>query len=485
MSLSRNATYNAIGAALPSMLTLVTVPLYLHVIGIERYGVLALCWVFLSYSSFMDLGLGLAVARNVAKSRDGEDESASEALWTALWLSLAIGLVAAAAVYVGGAFYFGSMAKVAPTFRDEVAAAVPLMAAMVPAVMLSGVLGGALQGRERFLAFNVAGVLTNTLLAVLPLILAYFWSPTLPVILAGALVARLTPLPFLFQVCRRAVPLKGVGRPSAAAARSLLGFGGWISLTTISIVVLNTADKLAIGGTLGAAAVSIFTIPYNLMSRVYIVPHSLGPVLFARFAYLEKQDRDKLVLQGLQAIAAIVTPLLIGAVMLVDPFFTIWIGREITVAALPVAYMVAIGFWFYCISYPAQSLLQGSGRPDLVAKVMAAQVLPFIGATLLALSLFGLPGAAFVFTLRSIYEAAALLLLARIPWPAVRSLLLPGALTLAAVGAARFMDGLGGYLVLLALLAAATVWSTFHAPQVVRDRLGRFARFLPGGRRDG
>lgn len=98
MSLSRNATYNAMAAALPSALTLVTVPLYLHLVGVERYGVLALCWVFLSYSAFMDLGLGLAVARRIAKCREGDEEEAAKALWTAIWLSLAIGVVAGVAV---------------------------------------------------------------------------------------------------------------------------------------------------------------------------------------------------------------------------------------------------------------------------------------------------------------------------------------------------------------------------------------------------
>jgi len=482
MSLSRNATYNAIGNVMLTVLAVVTVPLYLHIVGIERYGLLALCWVFLSYSSFMDFGLGPAVAREIARSRDGEENLAAEALWTAIWLSLAISLVAAAAVYAIGTFYFGKMAKVAPAFRSEVAAAVPLMAAMVPGVMLSGVLASALQGRERFLAFNVATVLGNVLLGVLPLIVAYFWSPAVPVLLAASLAARLVPLPWLFQVCSRAVPLNGVRRPSAAAARRLLGFGGWISLTAMAGVVLGTAARLAVGGTLGAAAVSIYTIAFNLVSRVAIVANSVGAALFPRFAYLEKGDRDELVLHGLQTIAAIVTPLLIGAVMLVDPFFAVWIGPELTEAALPVAYLVVIGFWFYCIGSPAQSLLQASGRPDLVSKVMVAEVLPFVGATLLALSLFGLPGGALVFTLRSVCETVAFLLLARIPWPALRSLLLPAGLTLAAAVAAGFMEGLGEYLILLVLLAAATMWSAVHAPRAVLDRLARLGRFVPGGR---
>ncbi|HEX8308803.1 MAG TPA: flippase [Allosphingosinicella sp.] len=482
MSLSRNATYSAIAATLPSVLTLVTVPLYLHFVGVERYGVLALCWVFLAYSAFMDLGLGLAVARRIAQSRDGDGEDAAEALWTAIWLSLGLGLAAGAAVYAGGLYYFGNMAKVAPTFRSEVAAAIPLMAAAVPVLMLSGVLSGALQGRERFLALNSAQVLGNALGAVLPLVLAYFWSPVLPVLVAGALLGRLVPVPLLFALCRRAVPLRGISRPSGACARSLLGFGGWVSLTTIAVAVLSSADRLMIGGMIGAAAVSVYTIPYNLMSRIYIVPHSLSPVLFPRFAWLDESERQNLVLHGLQTIAAIVTPLLIGAVMLVKPFFTLWIGPELTQAALPLSYMFAVGFWFYCIGYPAIGLLQATGRPDLVSKLFLAQIVPFIGANLLALSMFGLVGAVLVFLVRLPLEAIALVLLARIPWSTLKPLVVPAGLTVSAVLAAWALDGFERYPVLLALLAAATLWSAIHAPAAIRNRLGRFARFLPGSR---
>lgn len=484
MSLSRNATYNAIGAALPSVLTLVTVPLYLHIVGVERYGVLALCWVFLSYSAFMDFGLGLAVAHGIAKKGEGEEEAAAATLWTAAWLSLAIGTVAAVAVYAGGLFYFGSMAKVAPSFQGEVAAAIPLMAAMVPAVMLSGVLGGALQGRERFLEFNLAGVLGNTLLSVLPLILAYFWSPVLPVLLAGAVVSRLAPLPWLFHVCRRAVPLHRVRGPSFAAARSLLGFGGWVSLTTIANTVLGTAERLAIGSAIGAAAVSVYTIPFNLVSRVIIVPHSVAPALFPRFAQLEPLHRTHLVMHSIQTVAAIITPLLIGLVIVIEPFFKIWIP-SLADEALPLAYLFAIGFWFYCVGYPAMSALQGSGRPDLVSKLLTAEILPFIGGLAFALSMYGLRGAAFVFMLRSIVEASALMILARVPLIILWRLLLPGAVTLAAVAVADLTSGPYEYVILAALLAAALGWSLVHAPAVLRDRLRALASTVPGLRRLG
>lgn len=40
-SISRNASYNLVGSLVPIALALFTVPLYLHLVGADRYGILS------------------------------------------------------------------------------------------------------------------------------------------------------------------------------------------------------------------------------------------------------------------------------------------------------------------------------------------------------------------------------------------------------------------------------------------------------------
>ena len=65
MSVARHTAYNFVGAVVPVAVSLVTVPLYLKVIGLDRYGVLAIFWSLLSSLDFISLGMGPAVAQFV------------------------------------------------------------------------------------------------------------------------------------------------------------------------------------------------------------------------------------------------------------------------------------------------------------------------------------------------------------------------------------------------------------------------------------
>ena len=478
MSVSRNAAYNAIGAALPSVLTLVTVPLYLEVVGLERYGILTLCWVILGYSGFLDVGLGLAVARSVAASQASKVDP-SPTFWTAAWISLFTGLTGAALIYFGASFYFGGAAEVTPGLRNEVRESIPFLALIVPVAMFGGVCGGALQGRERFLTINALGAVGQTLVAILPLVFAYFWTPSLIALLAGTLLARALPLPLVWLFAWRAVPLSAPMGFSVATAKNLLSFGGWISLTVVANALIGTVDRLLIGSRIAAAAVPAYAIPYGLVSRIIIIPHSLSAALFPRFAYASERERRQFTSSSIQAVAVIITPAIIGLVAIAEPFFRLWIGAELAITATPLSYVLAGGFWMYCITHMAYTMLQATGRPDLVSKILIAELLPYCAVLVAGMWFFGVIGAAYAFTLRAAFDGMVFMYAAKVPLKMLQRLALPGALTLLSIMAASGLEGGFKYSALGALMLASIVWSSLNIPDVLRPYIQRISALLP------
>jgi len=81
--LARNALLNFVGQAASLVVGVVTIPIIIHGLGTERFGLLSLAWVILSYFSIFDLGLGRATTKYVAEALGkGEEEQMPRIVWT-------------------------------------------------------------------------------------------------------------------------------------------------------------------------------------------------------------------------------------------------------------------------------------------------------------------------------------------------------------------------------------------------------------------
>ena len=64
----RNSLLNLMGQVVPLFVGVATVPLIVRGLGPERFGLLSIAWVVLSYSAVFDLGLGRASTKFVAEA---------------------------------------------------------------------------------------------------------------------------------------------------------------------------------------------------------------------------------------------------------------------------------------------------------------------------------------------------------------------------------------------------------------------------------
>lgn len=482
MSISKHTTYNLAGSVIPIGVTLITVPLYLEVVGLERYGILNICWVVLGYVGFLDLGLGPAVSQKIASAGNDDGDGAEAVFWTAVWLSLAAGFVSALLVYAGAAAYFASGSLASP-FSEEIREAVPLLGLMLPIGMLSGVAAGALQGRQRFLALNLISSTSATLTLVLPLAAAYFWAPTLSALLVGALAARMFGLILNYWTSFRAVPLSRPAFPKRTLVPALMKLGGWMTVSTALTPFFVTIDRLAIGAMIGAAAVAAYAIPSSLIARMAIVPWGLASALFPRFAAGSEAERRHLMSLALSAVAVVMTPLCLLVIAIVAPFFAFWIGQDLAAISSPVAYLLIVGAWANGIALVPFTMLQGSGRADVAAKINLLEVVPYLLLLGGCLLLFGLTGAALAWAITRAVDCGLLFWRAGVSRASLRILAAPGLLLLASAAAALALGGLSRGLILGLLVLASVVWSFRAMPEALLSYLRTLSNYLPWKRR--
>lgn len=474
MSIARHTMLNLAGAAVPLVVTVISVPLYLALIGVERFGLLSTCWMLLGFSSLFDLGLGRATAQQIARlSKQGSEQDRTAVFWTAHWLNLALG-VGGGLIFLAAGPYLLGLLNASPTLERELSAAVPWLAAAVPISTIANVLSGALEGRERFGPINIINATGFSLMTLVPLIAAATYAVDLPTLIAASLAPRILTIALLYGACFKAVPLSGIKWLSRPLVRQLVTFGIWITLVSLAGPLLEYFNGFAVGAVLNAGLIASFSIPYSVCSRISLLPQSLSSALFPRFAASSGADENH-AMQGVavRVLSSVMTPLILVALLAGKPVFTLWLGRDIAEAAAAPLFILLGGFWAHAFIYVPYAKLQATGRPELVTKTRFAELIPYWALLIAALQLFGVAGAALVWALRAAIEPIILTWLTRPAINPLRSLVVPGVMVTASVAAGLALPQLGAlsWLIMGLLAAAGTAWSVRTAPAELTDRI--------------
>jgi O-antigen/teichoic acid export membrane protein len=407
MNVKRNTLINFAGSLVPLLISLVFVPLYLRMVGEARYGVLALAWLFLDYFGFFDLGIGKATANQLARLHDAPVLERSAVFWMGALINGVLGLFGGLVLLIAGHYvlggYFG--ANITTELHDEISSAVPWLALAVPVGTLSAVGVAALEARERFFALNALQVLVSVLIQVLPFLIAWCWGPALDRLIASAVICRVAAGVLLFLACRRYVPLQGVPRFPTSLAGPLFRYGGWVTVTALIGPILVSVDRVLIGSQIGPSAVAHYTVPYNLITKLQILPGSLTRALFPRFSLLEWGEAARLAEHAVFGSAGITLPLIVVATIMMEPFLTLWVGSEFAMVATPLGEILLVGVWINGLAWIPFAMLQGQRKPDVVAKFHAIELIPYVAVLWVGLAYGGLAGAAWAWVLRVIIDA--------------------------------------------------------------------------------
>jgi O-antigen/teichoic acid export membrane protein len=404
LSVIRNTAYNFIGSIIPLAVSFVSVPLYLKIIGQERYGILSIAWVLLGYFGLFDLGLGRAVTFRIAATSDTSHEARSNILWAGLSVNLALGAAGAAVLWLVADYFFAHLLNVDERLRSEILMSVPLLAASLPVATTTGVLTGAMQGRERFLEVNLVSTLSTVLFQLLPLMLAWFVGPHLVLLLSAALSVRIASAIVLGYQCRLEFSHSSPSQIQWTDIRSLMNYGGWVTVTSSVGALIVVVDRFVIGAILDAKSVATYSVPYQLAKQIAVLPAALTNALFPRLTSLSPTRQRVLYEEATATLTVVVSLAVLGAILLLEPFLQIWIGSNFAREAAPIGRVLLIGFWANALALVSFTQIQASGRPDLVARVHLFEFAPYLVALYFAATNYGLLGCAFVASARFIAD---------------------------------------------------------------------------------
>jgi O-antigen/teichoic acid export membrane protein len=461
-------------------------PLLTSGLGPERFGVLTLAWAVLGYFSLFDLGLGRATTKIVAeKIGRGEEAMVPPLVWSSLALMLGLGLLGAALALALSPWLVHEVLKIPPALTAESLQSFQLLAISIPVVTTTAGLRGVLEAKQRFDLINRVRIPLGLFTYLGPLAVLPF-SRSLTAVVAVLLGGRVCGGLAYLLLCFRALPALRL-RPALepAALLPLIRFGSWISVSNVIGPLMVTLDRFVIGAMISVSAVAYYTAPYELVTKLWMVPTALTGVLFPAFAAAWVYDRssaDRLFREGVKYTFLLLFPVTLVLVTLGHEGLALWLGPTYAENSTRVLHWLAIGVFLNCLAQIPFALIQAAGRPSITARLHVIE-LPFYLAILWGLiGAWGIEGAAMAWAIRCGVDAAALFIVARhlvspatLPW---RRLLLGSAAALASLCLALFPLSLPARAALLSigmLLFGLIAWFGLLPPQE-RSRWRAYAK---------
>jgi O-antigen/teichoic acid export membrane protein len=403
-----------IGQAAPLLVGVVTLPFVVRGLGTERYGLLSLSWVVLGYFTIFDLGLGRAATKYVAEAlAKGDKDRVPRLVWTAVTVQAVCGGLGALILVAIAPLLVEHVLNTPPALVGEAKATFYCLAIAIPGVLVSSSFMGVLAAAQRFDLVNAVGASFNVVNSLLILMAVLAWEWHLPYIVAMLVASRFLSTGVYYGLCLRVLPfLKGSLRWHRHELRALIGFGGWVTVSSVVGPILVYLDRFMIGILLTMAAVAYYSAPYEIVTRLWIIPTSLVATLFPAFSVLAGQGQWErltyLFSRSTQWVLLTLGSVVVVLIVFAHDILLVWLGPAFAMESTHVMQILAVGVLVNSLAHLPYSLLQAQGRPDITAKFHLAELPLHALLVWWLVSLWGTTGAALAWTMRVTVDALLL-----------------------------------------------------------------------------
>ena len=448
--LARNTVWNLVGQVAPMGVAWFAIPLLIRQVGMDRFGILLIAWMVVGYFSFFDLGLGRAMTNLIAQrlGRSRQDELPA-IVWTANGIMAAMGLVGAIALAAISPVLTHTLLKIPPNLQLETLHSLFLLSLAVPLVISTAGFRGILEAQQKFGLLNLVKIPMGVATFLAPVMLLPFTN-SLSVLIGSIVFARaLFLIAFVALALREMPALRHRFAFDKALLRPLFTFGGWMTVSNIVSPMMVYVDRFWIGSILSLAAVAYYATPFEVATKLLIVPAALVGVMFPAFSAAMAGDRTRgamLYRRAAKYTGLFLFPVCLLLIVFGQNFLQIWLGNDFAIHSTRVLQILTLGVLANGLAAVPFALIQGMGRADITGKLHLME-LPLYLATVWYLTVhYGIVGTAVAWLARVTVDSILLFAITdhlmasqnRIWWPVVLTIC-AGA---AAVAAAPMLGGL-------------------------------------------
>ena len=417
--LARNIIMNLIGQVIPLFVAIFAIRILIKELNVDRFGILTLAWTIIGYFSLFDFGLGRALTQLVAEKLGlNEIGKLPSLIVTSLVLMTCLGLIGSVIIISFSPLLVYSVLNIPINLQDEALWSFYLLGASMPVVVLTAGVRGILEAQQKFAIINIIRVAMGLTTFLAPLMILPFSHNLIPIILL-LIIGRIVALIWHLIACIRSSSYLQINIFKKKyfdiyQIRPLLKFGGWMTISNIVGPFMVYLDRFLIGSFISVAAVAYYVTPYEMVTKMWLIPAAINGVLFPAFATHFAQDRQRVSVlfnQGIKYVYLVTFPLSLLIMTLTFEGLQLWLGKEYAEQSTVVAQWITVGVFINCLAQVAFTLMQGVGRPDITAKLHLLEFPMYIALLFIGMKYAGIKGAAIAWVIRGGIDACLLVYL--------------------------------------------------------------------------
>lgn len=420
MSIKANSFWNLLGSLAPLLVGALTIPFIIDGIGVELFGVLTIIWVLIGYFSLFDFGLGRALTQIIAKNMSTNNMAyLSDVASIGLILICGLGVFGGAVLGIAAMPLGMSWLKVSVIYQSQVTAALFIAAFGIPFATITSGLKGILEAYLDFKRVNYLRTFLGVANFCFPAISVYFFGASLTYVAVSLVFARVLVFVFHWVIVSKTIQLRFVNVRAAQYKRILtefLSFGSWMTLSNILSPLMVSADRFVISSMVGASLVAYYTVPFEVVIRLLVIPAALTSAFFPLVSSLIVEDKEKakqLFNRCVAVVASVMFAICITTAIFSKMGLSIWLNEDFAEKSWYIASILSIGIMFNGVAQIPHATIQAVGNVKATSVIHLLEFIIYIPTLVLTVYFFGVLGAVVVWVARAAVDMLLMFMLAR------------------------------------------------------------------------
>lgn len=350
--IKRNITANIVGRAWGFISVYLFVPLYLHMLGAEAYGLVGFYSTLLGVLAFADMGFSATLNREMARlsASDNAAQERRDLLRTYELSYLAICCVLAVAIFAGAPLITEHWLQASTLDDAQITSAIRLMGIAIAFQLPSGLYIGGLMGLQQQVRANSLQIAWSAYRGFGTLLVLWLFSPTILSFAVCQVVANA-----IYCMSARHALWRALSAGSAGVAgffRWQVFHGTWryasgMAGMALLSILLTQVDKLTVSKVLSLEMLGFYTLAGSLASVPLMLASPIAAAIFPRFTELvvsaEREQLLALYHRTCELVAVAIVPGGLAVALFSHDVIHLWTGSSSTADAAALAASLLLG----------------------------------------------------------------------------------------------------------------------------------------------